>query len=140
MKLESKSPDETLRIGEKYGRKVKKGLICLYGPLGAGKTTFIRGLARGLGVKSKIQSPTFTYERIHSGRLKLYHFDCYRISKPDILLINDLHEAIERDDGIIVIEWAERIADALPEKRTEIHIEYGKNGTSRKITCNNLDL
>lgn len=127
MTIRSKSDEETRKIGFNMGRKLKKSpgaILCLYGELGTGKTTFVRGLAKGLGIKSRITSPTFTYQRVHFGKIKLYHFDCYRLSKPDELLIHDLHEAVSNNDGVIVIEWSEKIRKHLPEKHIDIYFEY----------------
>lgn len=132
MVIKTRSDRETQNLGEKLGRTVKSGFFCLYGELGAGKTTFVRGLAKGLGISGRVQSPTFTYQRIYRNRLnrrsrrekKLYHFDFYRLSKPDPLLIQELYEAVERRDGIIAIEWAERIEEFLPKERTDIFFTH----------------
>lgn len=129
----SASPKETQTIAESMGKKLKHGVICLYGDLGAGKTTFIRGLAIGLGIKSNIQSPTFTYLRVHTCKTKLYHFDFYRITKPDLMLISELNEVVQRKDGIIAIEWPEKIADYLPGNHTKVEFEY-INSDTRKLT------
>lgn len=129
----SKSQDETKKLAQKLGRQLHRGFICLYGDLGAGKTTFVQGLAKGLGIRSRIQSPTFTYSRVHGTKSKLYHFDCYRLRKTDELFVHELHETLQRGDGVIAIEWAEKIASHLPEKRTDIHFEY-INEKTRKIT------
>lgn len=145
MIIRSESDAETRDIGLKMGKKLaknfsKKGeiaILCLYGELGTGKTTFIRGLAKGLGIASRITSPTFTYQRVHFGKPKLYHFDCYRLSKPDELLLHDLHEAVSNSDGVIAIEWSEKIKRHLPEKHTDIYFEYVDENI-RKIKIRNL--
>lgn len=132
MIIRSKSDAETREIGFGLGKKLAKNfsknrlspVLCLYGELGTGKTTFIRGLAKGLGIASRITSPTFTYQRVHGGSPKLYHFDCYRLEGPDELLIHDLHEAVSNRDGIIAVEWSEKIKHHLPEKHTDIYFEY----------------
>lgn len=132
MTIRSKSDAETREIGFKLGKKLAKNfsqkgetaILCLFGELGTGKTTFIRGLAKGLGIESRITSPTFTYQRVHFGKPKLYHFDYYRLSKPDELLLHDVHEALENRDGVIAIEWSEKIKRHLPEKHTDIYFEY----------------
>lgn len=134
MVIKTRSDKETQELGEKLGSKRKNGFLCLYGELGAGKTTFVRGLAKGLGIRQRVSSPTFTYQRIYKrGRQKLYHFDFYRISKPDSLLIQELRETIERRDGVIAIEWADRIADFLPKDRTDIYLKYENEKTRRVI-------
>lgn len=129
MLIRSKSSKETEKAGENLGKKLKErqnngSLLCLYGDLGAGKTTFVRGLAKALGIKSRIQSPTFTISREHRGAKKLYHFDCYRITKQDPLLASELAETISKNDGVIAIEWAQNIENFLPKSRTNIHFEY----------------
>lgn len=136
MHLISSSDRKTHDLGMKFGKKLSQGLICLYGELGAGKTTFVQGLAKGLGVRSKVASPTFTYQRIHKGRVKLYHFDCYRLEKPDALLIEEIREALKRNDGIVAVEWAEKIESFLPAERINIRIGH-KSENERSI---NLDL
>lgn len=138
MRLSSSSDQETQEYGVRLGKKLTKGLICLYGSLGAGKTTFVRGLAKGLGVKSRVSSPTFTYQRIHKGRVKLYHFDCYRLEKPDTLILEELKEALSRNDGVVAVEWAEKIIDFLPKKRLDISFEY-KTLACRKIIFTSHD-
>ncbi|MBI5413161.1 tRNA (adenosine(37)-N6)-threonylcarbamoyltransferase complex ATPase subunit type 1 TsaE [Candidatus Peregrinibacteria bacterium] len=121
-----------MEAGKRLGESLKNGLICLFGDLGAGKTTFIRGLADGIGISSRIQSPTFTYQRVHAGKTKLYHFDFYRLDKPDQMMINELFDAIGKQDGVIAVEWAEKIWDFLPEKRTDIRFKH-LEGDCREI-------
>ncbi|MBI4994928.1 tRNA (adenosine(37)-N6)-threonylcarbamoyltransferase complex ATPase subunit type 1 TsaE [Candidatus Peregrinibacteria bacterium] len=145
MIIRSKSDAETQAFGFKLGKKLKKArkkmpfVLCLFGHLGTGKTTFIRGLAKGLGLTSRITSPTFTYQRVHEGKPKLYHFDCYRLSKPDELLMHDLYEALENRDGVIAIEWSDKIKHRLPEKHTDIYFEYVDENT-REIKISNLTI
>lgn len=132
MLIRTRSYKETMEAGKKLGESLKSGLICLFGDLGAGKTTFIRGLSKGLGISSRIQSPTFTYQRVHTGKTKLYHFDFYRLEKPDQMLINEMNDAIGKQDGVIAVEWAEKILDFLPEKRTDVHFKH-LGGDCREI-------
>lgn len=132
MIITSSSDKKTIEIGKSLGARLSRGILCLYGDLGAGKTTFVRGLAKGLSITSTIQSPTFTYQRIHQGRVTLYHFDFYRLAKADHLLMTELTEILEKQDGIIVIEWPERVMHMLPQSRTEIFFEYIDERT-RKI-------
>lgn len=136
MRVISSSDKETQKHGMELGKRLSRGLLCLYGELGAGKTTFVQGLAKGLSVKSKVASPTFTYQKIHKGRVKLYHFDCYRLEKPDALLIEEIREALKRNDGIVAVEWAEKIESFLPAERINIRIGH-KSEKERSI---NLDL
>ena len=94
-------------------------VIALNGDLGAGKTTFTKGIGQALGVERVINSPTFTIMKIYEGRLKLYHLDVYRIENP--LDDFELEEYFE-DDGVCVIEWANQINELLPHDRLDIEI------------------
>jgi tRNA threonylcarbamoyladenosine biosynthesis protein TsaE len=105
----SHSPADTESLGEKFGRSARHGLvIALNGDLGAGKTQFVRGLARGLGIPARVHSPTFTLVNEYSGgRLKLFHLDLYRLETPEQVLFVGIEEYLS-PDGVAVIEWAER--------------------------------
>ena len=106
----SHSPAETEALGEKLGRAAARGLVvALSGDLGAGKTQFVRGLARGLAVVGRVHSPTFTLVNEYGGgRLKLFHLDLYRLETPAQILAAGIEEYLS-PDGVTVIEWAERI-------------------------------
>jgi len=108
----SHSPAETEALGERFGRTVKSGqVIALSGDLGAGKTQFVRGLARGLGVPGRVHSPTFTLVNEHGGgRLKLFHLDLYRLETAHQILNAGIEEYLS-PAGVAVIEWAERLED-----------------------------
>ncbi len=105
----SRSPNETEALGESWGRSAPSGLVIgLCGELGAGKTILARGLARGLGVISRVQSPTFTLARVYTGgRLALYHLDLYRLETREQIAAAGLEEYFSTS-GVTVIEWAER--------------------------------
>jgi tRNA threonylcarbamoyladenosine biosynthesis protein TsaE len=109
LNLITHSPAETESLGEKFGREAQHGLvIALSGELGAGKTQFVKGFARGLGITARVHSPTFTLVNEYSGgRLKLFHLDLYRLETPEQVLSAGLEEFLE-PDGVAVIEWAER--------------------------------
>ena len=124
MIIETRSPEETFKLGKKIGEAAKPGQVyTLNGDLGVGKTVFTQGVAAGLGITEPVSSPTFTIVQVYEeGRLPFYHFDVYRIGD-----IEEMEE-IGYDDyffgeGICLIEWAELIRDILPEKRIEITIE-----------------
>jgi tRNA threonylcarbamoyladenosine biosynthesis protein TsaE len=108
----SHSPAETEALGEKIGRAAKRGLvIALSGDLGAGKTQFVKGLARGLEISARVHSPTFTLVNEYGGgRLKLFHLDLYRLETAEQILSAGIEEFLS-PDGVAVIEWAERIYD-----------------------------
>ena len=117
--------EETIALGRKLGEKVSPNMvITLHGDLGAGKTTFTKGIGQGLGVQAIINSPTFTLLKQYSGRFMLHHFDAYRLEGQD----DDLgFEDIFEDGGICVIEWAQFIEYILPKERLEITITKRKN-------------
>jgi len=106
----SHSPAETEALGEKLGRAAERGLVlALSGDLGAGKTQFVKGLARGLGISARVHSPTFTLVNEYGGgRLKLFHLDLYRLETPAQILSAGIEEFLS-PDGVAVIEWAERL-------------------------------
>jgi tRNA threonylcarbamoyladenosine biosynthesis protein TsaE len=108
----SHSPAETEALGEKFGRLARRGTVfALSGDLGAGKTQFVKGLARGLGISARVHSPTFTLVNEYGGgRLKLFHLDLYRLETPAQILSAGVEEFLS-PDGVAVIEWAERIAN-----------------------------
>lgn len=108
--LATESAAETEAAGERLAQHLGAGdVLLLEGPLGSGKTTFVRGLARGLGVAGRIASPTFQLVRVHPGRLPLAHADLYRLDDPEAALADlGLDEVLE--EGVAVIEWGDRIA------------------------------
>ena len=106
----SHSPADTESLGEKFGRAAPRGqIIALSGDLGSGKTQFVRGLARGLEIATRVHSPTFTLVNEYAGgRLKLFHLDLYRLETAAQVLSAGIEEFLQ-PDGVSVIEWAERI-------------------------------
>ncbi len=122
MKYISNSCEETQKIAADFAKTLKGGdVICMRGGLGAGKTAFTQGLARGLNVREPVTSPTFTIVNEYEGRLMLYHFDVYRISDSDEMYEIGYEEYVY-GNGVSVIEWPQRIEDILPEKRYEVDI------------------
>lgn len=100
------SYDETLRLGERFAACLKRGdKVILDGDLGAGKTAFTQGIAKGLGVKSLVTSPTFTIMNIYEGDITLFHFDMYRLDNTDEIYELGLDECLYGDDGVCVVEW-----------------------------------
>ena len=105
---ETSAPEETEAAGEELGRRLRKGdLVLLKGELGAGKTTFVRGMARGAGSSAVVASPTFQLVRIYPGRLQLAHVDLYRIEHSTELADVGIDELA--DAGAVVVEWGDRI-------------------------------
>jgi tRNA threonylcarbamoyladenosine biosynthesis protein TsaE len=111
----SHSPAETEALGELWGRSVQAGrVIALQGDLGAGKTQLVKGIARGLGVKDRVHSPTFALvNEYHGGRLPLYHIDLYRLESRADILGAGLEEFLFSPRGLTVVEWAERWCPGL---------------------------
>ena len=110
--LISHSPADTEALGERFGRAAQRGwVIALSGDLGAGKTQFVRGVARGLGIAGRVHSPTFTLVNEYGGgRLKLFHLDLFRLETAEQILSAGIEEYLS-PDGVSVVEWAERIYD-----------------------------
>ncbi|NLY44173.1 MAG: tRNA (adenosine(37)-N6)-threonylcarbamoyltransferase complex ATPase subunit type 1 TsaE [Clostridiaceae bacterium] len=122
IRLVSKSPEDTIKIAYTIGKYLRPGdVICLGGDLGAGKTAFTQGLAKGLGIKEHVTSPTFTIVNEYYGMMPMYHFDVYRINDPDEMMEIGFDEYVD-GDGISVIEWAEKIQDILPPYYLNINI------------------
>ena len=127
------NPDTTQRLGEALGRAAFAGcVIALSGDLGAGKTSLAQGIARGLGVPGRVQSPTFVLVMVHDGgRLPLWHADLYRLADEDDAVAAGIPE---RFDGVSVgvIEWAERFPELMPADRLEVEIV--DDGEGRRAT------
>ncbi len=122
MIVESHSPDETQALGERLGRALAAGdVVALAGQLGAGKTAFVQGLARGLGVRGRVSSPTFTSVNEHEGRVPLFHVDFYRLESAAELDHIGFEDYFTRG-GVVVVEWADRFPAALPRERLEVRI------------------
>ncbi|MCM3611557.1 tRNA (adenosine(37)-N6)-threonylcarbamoyltransferase complex ATPase subunit type 1 TsaE [Planococcus sp. MERTA32b] len=119
--IEVNSPEETEAFAVKLAGKLKAGdLLTLEGGLGAGKTTFTKGLAKGLGIKKMVNSPTFTILKQYSGNLELNHFDVYRLENSD----EDIgFDELFASEAVSVVEWAQFIEDYLPDERLEITID-----------------
>ena len=115
--------EETNKIGELIGALVNSGdIICLIGDLGTGKTHLTKGIAKGLDIEDHITSPTFTIVNEYTGRLKLYHFDVYRVNDPDEIAAIGFDEYIF-SDGVSIIEWANYIEELIPSNNLTITIE-----------------
>ncbi|MDO8621586.1 MAG: tRNA (adenosine(37)-N6)-threonylcarbamoyltransferase complex ATPase subunit type 1 TsaE [Candidatus Levybacteria bacterium] len=146
--------EETQALGEKVAKNLKGGgILALYGNLGDGKTTFVQGLAKGLGIKRRIISPTFIIVRSYATKLKsqsskikatiqnskvFYHIDLYRIDSQRDVEGLGIEEIINDPKNIVAIEWAEKMGKLLPKKRWDIKFEYLDEGR-RKITIINYE-
>ena len=132
----SHSPAETETLGEAWGRAAKSGLVIgLSGDLGAGKTQFVKGLARGLGITTRVHSPTFALVNVYTGgRLTLFHLDLYRLETREQIVSAGLEEYLS-PDGVAVVEWAERWfgIDRAPGEVKWVQFE-SLSATDRRIT------
>lgn len=128
----TEKPEETQKLGEEFAAKLLnfKGdtaaVVALEGELGAGKTVFIQGLAKGLKLKDKIKSPTFVLMKIYalSDGGQVYHLDCYRLRDEQDLGALEMEEIMANPKNIVLIEWADRVAKILPENYFKIHIDH----------------
>lgn len=129
---------ETSGVGEKLAEKLLPGsVIALYGDLGAGKTAFVRGIAKGLGLKARVSSPTFTIVNEYLGDTPLFHFDMYRLSDADELFEIGWEDYLRRG-GICAVEWSENVPGAFPPETIYVRIE--KTGeTGRRIIIERED-
>lgn len=133
MQFITKSPEETERLGERLGKMLRGGEVIAYlGDLGAGKTAFTRGLARGLGISMRVTSPTYTIVNEYTGgRLPLFHFDMYRLGSSDELFDIGWEDYLLRG-GVCAVEWSENVRDAMEDAIT-VSIEKTDDET-RRIT------
>lgn len=136
----SKSFNETQEIAFNFAKDLKAAnVICLYGNLGSGKTTFVQGFARGLGIKKRIISPTFIIARSYKiETLNFIHIDLYRIENKKDLLGLGINEMLTDKNNTLIIEWAEKLGDLMPKKRTDLNFSYIDENT-RKIKINKYD-
>jgi len=132
-KIISRSPEETQALASALAAELKSGaVLALHGELGSGKTCFVQGLARALGVRQPVTSPTFTIVNEYHGRCPLVHMDLYRIQDPQELLSIDFESYLDTE-GITVIEWAERSGNWLPGNAAHIYFETGADPAVRTI-------
>jgi len=124
--------EETIELGKKIGRGLKPGdIVCIDGDLGSGKTHLTKGIALGLDIDEHITSPTFNIVNEYEGRIKLYHFDVYRVNDPDEIAAIGFDEYIF-SDAVSVIEWSDYIKELIPEDHIQINIA-NESETRRNI-------
>lgn len=159
MTFDSKSAEETQEFGKSFASQLKPGdVVALYGELGSGKTTFVQGLAKGLGIARRIISPTFIIVRTYglfnysssdppaggesrsSSRqartINFYHIDLYRVENEKDLESVGIKEILHDQDAIVAIEWAEKMGSLLPKKRLEVYCKYLGNNVREILTIN----
>lgn len=130
---------DTQKLGFNFAKVLAKGdAVCLYGDLGSGKTTFVQGLAKGLGVTNRIISPTFMIIRNYRSKnygsriMSFYHIDLYRMESTKDIEGLGLEEILNDPENVVIIEWAERLKSLMSKKRIDIKFSYEK-GDKRKI-------
>ena len=134
MEFISHSEAETEALGEKLARSLPEHgvVIAMYGELGAGKTAFVRGLARGLEVDGAVTSPTFTIVNELYGKRDLFHFDMYRLGSADELFDIGWEDYLDRG-GVCAVEWSENVAEAIEDDAVRVDIARGEDENSRVI-------
>lgn len=127
----SHSYEDTLAFAARFAKQLKAGdIVCLYGDLGAGKTAFTKGLAKGLGHDPHaVHSPTFVLMNVYDGKVPVYHFDLYRIGADELFNIG--YEEFFYGQGIAVIEWSERLGELLPKDHWHVELKHAGNDERR---------
>ena len=139
MRFVSHSVSDTEAFGERLAQRLRPGDVVAYtGSLGMGKTALTRGLARGLGCKARVTSPTFTIVNEYDGAVPLFHFDLYRLGSSDELYDIGWDDYLSRG-GVCAVEWSERVADALPEDAVTVDIARGETDEDRIITVTGVE-
>ncbi len=140
LKIVSNSTQQTQSIGEKIGRNIKSGtVIAFFGGLGMGKTAFTRGLAKGMGIKADVMSPTFAIVNDYGGEPPLVHFDMYKVESWDDLYSSGFFDYLDMG-AVLAVEWSENIENALPESTIRVNIAPGENENQRIIIVEGLDI
>lgn len=130
-----KNEKTMLHIGERVGSRLQGGeVIELIGDVGAGKTTFTKGLGKGLKIDEDVQSPSFTISRVYSARdgVELHHYDFYRLDDAGVMQY-ELAESINNPQVVTVIEWAETVHNVLPKEHCIVSISYTPEGAGREL-------
>jgi tRNA threonylcarbamoyladenosine biosynthesis protein TsaE len=140
-KLVTNSEDETTQLGAEFSQIFLKAgdVIALYGDLGSGKTRFVKGICKGLGFLENVTSPSFTIVNEYATKsVKIFHFDFYRVSSASEIVDIGFDDYIY-DEGICVIEWADRVRDLLPPGRYDIYFRLGDSDTCREIEITKIN-
>jgi len=129
--FDTETPAQTQALAAEIGQMLRAGdCVALFGPLGAGKTCFVQGLAEGLGVTDPVTSPTFIIMRVYRSVPPLCHVDAYRLASG--VALEEIGIADWLEAAVIAVEWAENVADALPRERLDVHLDHTPTG--RRIT------
>lgn len=130
----TEGPEETQRLGEELAGSLGEGeVVALVGELGSGKTTFVQGMARGLFVEERVISASFLLARTYRGKVPLHHLDAYRISSLQELAEVGLLELLPPEEGVTVVEWADRIEALIPQGSVWVYFQH-LDGDRRRIT------
>lgn len=143
IKIATRSPQETRKLASVFATRLKpRDVLAIFGKYGAGKTTFLKGLAKGLKIKKRITSPSFVIMQVHNiktrGAKRFYHFDLYRLKSALQLRELGLAEALSDQRAITAIEWPGVAKKFLPKSTLAIHIALGKKPSERIITLKSL--
>jgi tRNA threonylcarbamoyladenosine biosynthesis protein TsaE len=137
--MQVETEQDMIKLGERLAGAIKAPcLIELVGDVGAGKTTLVKGLARGLGIGDDVTSPSFTINKRYEGDTVLSHYDFYRLEDAGIMK-NEIDESLGEQNTIVVVEWAGAVQDILPGGRTKVNISYCADG-SRKVEIQGANL
>ncbi len=141
MEYRTASELETEAVGEALAHRLSPGAVIAFtGDLGAGKTAFTRGLARGLGITDRVTSPTFTIvNEYEGGRLPLFHFDMYRLGSAEELFDIGWEDYLDRG-GVCAVEWSENVAEAIEPDAVRVDIRRGESDDERRICIEGVDL
>ena len=141
MRYVTNSEEETEALGVRLAGRLSPGAVVAFtGDLGAGKTAFTRGLARGLGIGERVTSPTFTIvNEYEGGRLPLFHFDMYRLASSDELFDIGWEDYLSRG-GVCAVEWSENVSDALEEGVISVEIRQGESECQRVVAVEGVEL
>ena len=122
--VETASPEETAALAERIGALCPAGAVfALAGDLGAGKTLFVQGLARGMGFSGEVTSPTFNLMNVYEGKMRLTHFDVYRLERAEELYDIGFYEYADDSEGVVVVEWFDKFREEMPEDYVRVTIE-----------------
>ena len=131
--VRTSSPEETAALGERIGTICPRGAVfALAGDLGAGKTLFVQGLVRGLGFSSEVTSPTFNLMNVYEGRMRLTHFDVYRLERVEELDAIGFYEYADDPEGVVVVEWFDKFPEEMPDDHVRVRIEREEAAPDRR--------
>jgi len=138
IELRAEMPEDTRAVGEAVASLLRPAdAVALTGELGAGKTTFVRGAARGLGFEGNVASPTFTLVREYRGRLPIYHVDVYRLERVQDVLDLGLDEMIA-DGGVLFVEWGDAVEGLLPDDHLLVELTVPGEGEERSLVLTGM--